>query len=470
MYIQNQMIIIFGATGKKMKRYILPALYGLYERGYLSQTMPIICIGDMKFKKNAFIDFLEPEKNIPNYNDKLVSGFFQLINYVRADIDKKDISAVCSLSERLNKKNSCGGNKLLYLASEPESYEALTETISKSTLTKGKGWKRIIYEKTPGKDLRFAKAFDRNMIRTFGEKNIFRIDHYLAKDFVENLIVERFSNRLIKTVWNKDNIDNIQITVSQKKRPDEESEGELYDMLSHILHIISLIAMDEPKSLNPDDINAGKTRIVKKAKLKKIHLGQYTAGKIDGEKVQGYKKENKNNKDTVKETFFAAKFTLDHKNWKNVPFYVRSGKRMSTDYSEVTIVLKPARCRLFNSRNVPSDNLIKIRIEPDQGISIRMNKKDHNKVAASEFMMDNCRNSTFKLGSYGAYEMLLHQALHGDHTLFAGQGFAETLWKLNDEIMIKKKNIKILSYPAGTMGPKDANLMLKKDKRNWIEY
>lgn len=480
-HIQNHMIIVFGATGDLMKKKILPALYGLYERGYLSQSMPVICVGRRKFTKNSYLDFLEAEENIPGHSEHLLSGFLQLLNYVKFDIDGGDMTTLCNTVARLDKNNSCRGNKIFYYGVSPELYAPLTERLKKAPFMKGRGFRRVVLEKPFGDDLKDAKELNKTVNKLFDEKQIFRVDHYLAKELVQNILAFRFSNAIFEQIWNKDFVDSVQIVVSEDigvgtRAGYYEKYGAIKDMLqNHILQMMSLVAMEEPKSLDADAIRNEKLKVLKAIQVptaKDIVVGQYGIGKIGDDKVIGYKSENGVDKKSTTETFVAAKMFVNSKRWKGVPFYVKTGKRLRSRFAEIRIVLKDVSCKLFSKgKTTPAPNVITFKVQPEEGIRVMVNSKspgDDMKLDAA--LLDYCHKCKYKFNSAGAYEMLLRQIMLGDQTLFSRIDEVEQSWKIVDPIIatVKRKKVKFPNYKAGSCGPKESDLLLKRDKREWL--
>lgn len=480
-HIQNHMIIIFGATGDLMKKKILPALYSLYERGYLSQTMPVICVGRRKFTKNSYLEFLEPEENVPGHSEHLLSGFLQLLNYVKFDIDGGDMTTLCNTVARLDKNNSCKGNKIFYYAISPDLFEPLTMRLKKAPFMKGRGFRRVVFEKPFGDNLKNAKELNKTVNKLFDEKQIFRVDHYLAKELVQNILTFRFSNSIFEQIWNKDFVDSIQLVVSEdigvEGRADYyDKYGAIKDMLqNHILQMLSLVAMEEPKSLDPDAIRNEKVKVLKAVQIptaKDLVVGQYGAGKIGDDKVVGYKSEQGVEKKSTTETFIAAKMFVNNKRWKGVPFYVKTGKRLRSRFAEIRLILKDVSCKLFSKgRNGPARNVIVFKIQPEEGISVKVNSKSPgDDLKLDTALLDYCHKCKYSFDSPGAYEMLLRQIMLGDQTLFSRLDEVETSWKIVEPIIAtaKRKKVKFPNYKAGSCGPKDSDLLLKRDKREWL--
>lgn len=479
--IKNHMIVVFGATGSLAKDKLMPALYKLYEKGLITQTTPIVCVGRRKLTKNSYIDFMEFEKKLPTANGMILSGFQQLINYVRVDFEKNDFSNLFTSIDKLDKKNKCNGNKIFYLATPPSLFETITEQLKNSRAIAGKGYKRVAYEKPFGYDLKSAKELNNKIKECFTEEQIYRVDHYLGKELVQNILAARFSNPPIKHMWNKKFIDHIQITIAEasgigKRAGYYDNSGAIRDMLqNHILQLVSLCAMDEPKDTNADTIRSQKVKVLKSlqpVQTKDMVLGQYSAGKIDDKKVNGYRQEENISANSDTESFVGAKLTSKIASLANVPIYVRTGKRMPETFGRIDVILKDVPNRLFeNKSKTCKNNIFTIKIRPDEGIQLTINSKepgDSMKIMPVELTF--CHACKYGPNTPEAYEMLLTQVMKGDQTLFPRWDEVEASWKFIDKFMenAKKKKTKFPNYTAGSQ-PKEAESLLKRDGRSWVK-
>lgn len=471
------MIIVFGATGSLMKKKLLPAFYSLYEKGLITQTTPIVCVGRKKLTKNSFIDVVEPEKNIPGVNTMILSGFLQLINYVKADFDTGDVGSLASAIEKLDKKNNCRGNKIFYLATPPYLFQAVSEKIHETGLIKGKGWKRIVYEKPMGADIKSSAELNKSITGVFDESNIYRVDQFIGMEKLQNILSLRFANTFFRDTWQTKYIDNVQITVSDRHGFGQWSEfydnyGEIRDGLyNKALQLLSLVAIAEPVSMNYFDIRKEREKVLKSIQVpqpKDIVTGQYGSGKIDGKSVKAYRQENGIDDKSVTETFIAVKLSLNKGNLKDVPVYVRVGKRLDKDMERIDIVYKSPVSNLLDSKNSNS-NVLSIMIYPKKGISLTINRNSEgDQLKAVPFCLENLYDEGSEFSSL--HEEMLYEVMKGDQCAFSGGNEIQASWKLIDAIIekSKRKKFKYPNYSAGSDGPKDAALLLKNDKKNWI--
>lgn len=480
--IENHMIVIFGGTGDLAKRKLIPALYNLFAQGKINDKVPIVGVSNDIHTKDEYVRKLEPEKFIPNPDKKKLKEFFEQVYYT--GLDFKNPGALDNFADFLHEidsKHACCRNKIFYLAVSPSLFDPVTDILDKSNLLKDEGWKRVIYEKPFGHDLESARKLNRCIMKVFSEDQVYRIDHYLGKELVQNIMVIRFANSIFEQIWNNKFIDNVQITISEQVGVElrggyYDKAGAIRDMLqNHMMQILSLVAMQPPESMNADDIRDGKVKVLKSladARKEDIVIGQYDKGKINDKKVPAYTDEPDVSPKSDTETYVAIKTFIDNSTWKGVPFYLRTGKRLAKRYSEVNLCLKDVTCRLFCEHGIKeSPNLITIRIQPDEGVSLRFNaKQPGKKMEISPAVMDFCHKCYFAYNTPEAYEVLLEQIIRGDQTLFARWDEVEESWKFIEPIfgMIKDKTKKFPNYTAGSRGPKTADELLEKDGNRWV--
>lgn len=475
-------IIIFGATGDLTKRKLIPALYQMYQKGTINDNFPILGIGRRQIDKDQFISLLEIDKFIPDREEKVLSQFLELISYFRLDLTE-DISG-SDLSHFLNhlkNKHKCSNNKIFYLAIPSNLFENAVSKLQSSKLLESGGWSRLVFEKPFGHDLSSAKELNRLVTSVFKEEQIYRIDHYLAKELVQSIIAFRFANSIFELEWNAKCIDNVQITVAESigiegRGRYYDKAGAIRDMLqNHILQILSLVAMEEPKSLDADSIRDEKVRVLKSLKPVKAEdlvVGQYDGGFIGASKVNPYRMEPNVDLDSMTETYVAARIHLDNQRWSGVPFYVRTGKRLQKHYSEINLVMKDIPSRLFSQEYLHyNPNILTIRIQPDEGLVLVLNTKyPGREFKLHPVIMDFCHKCEFAINSPTAYETLLTQILMGDQTLFNRWDGIETSWEFTDPLvaLAKEQNYRFPNYEAGSSGPKEADELPAKDGRQWV--
>ncbi len=476
--IKNHMIIVIGATGELMRKKLLPALYRLYERGIISQTMPIVCVGRKKLTKNSYIDLIEPEKVIPDVNNMILSGFLQLIHYIRSDFENGDLGSFCSTIDKLDKKNNCRGNKIFYFATPQALYTAVSDSLSEMPFMKGRGWKRVVYENPYGESQKHADELNKMISKCFDENQMYRVSHYVDKRVMDDLMAFRFGNLLLKNAWDSKFVDNVQITLSEKEGVSEDGRknfffGVVKNMfLMEGLQLLSFAGMDEPRSMTADDIRGVRLRSLKALadlNTKDVVVGQYGSGKIDGGKVKGYRQEEGTVKDSKIETYFAAKFTFKKGGLKNIPVYVRCGKRLKADQSRIDLVLKEASGKIFENKSLKS-NVITMLASPESGLGLSLNnrlKGDAMKV--EDFNLDSVKGKGYKVNTPEAYESIIYDVMKGDMANFSCFDEIKAGWKIVEPLVeiVKRKKVKFPNYSAGNDGPKDSVDLLKKDKRAW---
>ena len=475
--IDNSMILIFGATGDLTKRKLIPALYNLYSRNQLKNT-PIVCIARKRITKDRFISTLNLKQFIPKSNKKILKNFLRKLHYFSFDLEK-DINHknLHDYLDKIKEIHRCGNNKIFYLALSPNLFKTAIDTIRSAKLLKGNN--KVVFEKPFGNDLKSAKDLNKKISSVFKEKDIYRIDHYLGKELVQNILVFRFANPIYEQIWNNKFIDNVQITVSEKIGV--ETRGNYYDkygaikdmVQNHLLQILSLAAMEAPKSLDAKNIRNEKVRILnslQRPRSNEIITGQYGAGTLDKIKVKAYKDELNVPKNSKTETFAAIKTFINNKRWKGTPFYLRTGKHLKARFAEVNLVLKDTSCKLFSKKELCDlPNVINFRIQPDEGIAIKFNAKYPGyKIKLHPVTMEFCHHCEFGINSPEAYETLIYEILKGDQTLFTRWDGVEASWKFVDNITNTIKNRTPSLYKPGNYGPSQSDTLLKKDNKVWI--
>jgi len=479
-------LIIFGATGDLTQRKLLPALYFLEHEGKLGRSFSIMCLArrqrtDDEFRKEA-------KKSIRRYSrikikENILSNMIKRIHYHRVEFNEEErYKSLKKSIRRHSGKNSAKCKYIFYLATSPEFFSVIVKNLSAAKLAnKTKKSNYVVFEKPFGKNLDSARKLNSDIRKVFNEEQIYRIDHYLAKELVQNLLVMRFGNSIFEPLWNTKYIDHIQITVAEtlgieNRGPYYDNNGSLRDVMqNHIMQLLCLTAMESPKSLNADDIRNEKVKVLKsisKAKniLKQSVKGQYTSGKVDGKTVLGYRKEKGVRSNSTTSTYFAIKLCINNKKWKNVPFYVRTGKRLKERSTEIDIIYKQPTNKLFKKNGFDlKNNILTVRVQPDEGISFQFNSKvPGNKVLIEPVDMDFCHECKFGPGSAEAYERLLHDVMFGDQTLFTRWDEVEQSWKVIDVIRDAWHDLQPDFYEPGTWGPKEADKLLKKDRREWV--
>jgi len=477
----NSMIIIFGATGNLAKRKLIPAFYHLYAKEVARENVPIVCIARKLITKDQFAALLNPEEFIPEANQKTLSEFLGQVYYYPMDLQKDTAySDFAEFISKVDDTHNCKGRRIFYLALPPSLFEPAVGILQSSNLLNGEGWKRVVFEKPFGYDLASARELNKCIYSVFKEEEIYRIDHYLGKEAVQNILALRFANSIFEEVWDNRFIDHVQITVAEKigietRGAYYDRAGAIRDMVqNHLLQVLSLAAMESPGSLNADDIRDEKVRVLRaleKIRPEDVVVGQYGQGTIDGEKVLPYRKERLVSPGSETETYAALKVSINNKRWKRVPFYLRTGKRLVASYAEIDLVLKDVSYRLFPKQEPGGlPNVITIRIQPDEGVAISFNAKHPGyEMKLHPATMEFCRLCQFDINSPEAYETLLYEIMSGDQTLFTRWDGVEASWRYMEPVLriVKNRKKEFPNYAAGTFGPEEAERLIKRDGREW---
>jgi glucose-6-phosphate 1-dehydrogenase len=489
---QNQMLIIFGASGDLTARKLIPALFNLYKGKHLPENFVVMGVSrssmtDDDFRKKVLIESEFLEKKLSSEEASFINTFSNKLFYT--DLGDDYDSSYAPLANRiqyLNEKFGTAENYIFYLSTPPSLYEPIAKNLYEEGLTKeDEGWKRIIVEKPFGYDLASAKALNVGLHQYFQESQVYRIDHYLGKETVQNVLVTRFSNSIFEPVWNRRYIHHVEITNAEtvgveKRGGYYDKSGALRDMFqSHLLQVISLIVMEPPINADAEEIRNEKVKALKSIRimqddetiLKNTLKGQYVASTIDGKNIKGYREEDGVNPESTTETYAAVKFFIDNWRWSDVPFYVRTGKAMPTKVTEVVIHFKSPHHDIFKSQDVyKKDNKLIIRIQPDEGILIKFGVKVpglgfHVEQANMDFYYSDLESAHVM----DAYERLLLDAMQGDTTLYARADEVEAAWKFVDPILKCWENspqVNTYGYSAGTWGPRNSDDLIE-DSFGW---
>ena len=454
---EGTIFVLFGATGDLAKKKLIPSLMHMYKAG---DKMPILAVSRRDYTTKDYIDFI---------NIDMEKGFDRQIEYFKTDFTD-DPKRLKEKLKEIERKKGVKCRYLFYLAVPPELYEPITDYLTASKVLNGR--ERIIYEKPFGHSLKSAQSLNRCILDNFREEQVYRIDHYLAKELVQKILIFRFANSLFEHMWNSEFIDNVQIIISEDQGVGTragyyDKSGATRDMLqSHLLQVMSLVAMEQPKSFDASSIRDKKIEVFKNIRLYDYILGQYSEGKSGTDKkakrLAGYLEEKGIPKDSVTDTFVAAKIFVNSERWKGVPFYLMTGKRLKKRFAEVNITLKISKCNLFPKEH---SNIITINIQPDEGIKLRFNGKEAGTMNLTDAVMDYNHKCRTNENTPEAYEKLIREALKGDQTLFTRWDEVEETWKISDRITKARNGV--FTYPAGSI-PIEAIEFLKKDGRNII--
>ncbi|MDE4002951.1 glucose-6-phosphate dehydrogenase [Glaesserella parasuis] len=483
MKADNNCIVIFGASGDLTYRKLIPALYNLYKIGRLSEHFSVLGVARSPLTDETFRQKMHDTLvKLENASGDVLEKFCEHLYYQSVNTsDAVDYAKLLPRLDELHDKYGTGGNTLYYLSTPPSLYGVIPECLSAHGLTTEEfGWKRIIVEKPFGYDIETAKALDIQIHKYFEEHQIYRIDHYLGKETVQNLLVLRFSNGLFEPLWNRNFIDYVEITGAESIGVEDrggyyDGSGAMRDMFqNHLLQVLAMVAMEPPAIINADSMRDEVAKVLhclhplSNDDIKNnLVLGQYTASTINGEEVKGYLQEKGVPEDSNTETYMAVRCQIDNWRWAGVPFYVRTGKRLPARVTEVVIHFKITPHPVF-SQNAPDNKLI-IRIQPDEGISMRFGlQKPGAGFEAKEVSMDFRYADLASPSLLTAYERLLLDAMKGDATLFARTDAVHACWKFVQPILdYKAERGRIYEYEAGTWGPSEADKLIAKHGKVW---
>lgn len=486
-------MVIFGATGDLTKRKLFPALYNLAKDDFLPHSFAIIGVGRQELTSAAFrkqiIEHLR--EFIPNGPDvKILKWFEERTYYTGGDFDddKKLFGDLKDLIGEVTTKHQIPDNFFYYMATPPNLFANVTRKIVKNGLGKEEGgnWRRFIYEKPFGHDLESAMTLNADLLQTIDERQIYRIDHYLGKETVQNILVFRFGNSIFEPIWNRNFIDHVQITVAEKLGVElrggyYDSAGALRDMIpNHILQLVTLTAMEPPVSFDADSVRDEQAKILQAIQpfspedvLHSAVRGQYGEGKIENKKVPGYRTEENVAPASNTETYAALKLEIDNWRWADVPFYIRTGKRMATRHSSIVIEFKKAPFILFRETEVERlrTNRIVIHIQPDEGITLHFGAKIPGPIVQiGPVDMDFDYSDYFGERASTGYERLLFDCMIGDATLFQRADMVEASWQIVAPVQDVWSALPARDFPnyeAGSWGPTSSDELLENDGRTW---
>jgi glucose-6-phosphate 1-dehydrogenase len=485
-------VVIFGATGDLTHRKLIPALYNLAVDGELPPAVTVVGFARREKSDDEFRRELEEATrkfSRQAVRDEIWKTFAQSIFYHQSDFG--DEAGYKSLAERLDKidqERSTRGNRLFYLAVAPDQFEPILKNLKDAGLNRAceGSWARVIVEKPFGVDLASARELNRVVRNSFAEEQTYRIDHFLGKETAQNILVLRFANAIFEPLWNTRYIDHMQITAAETLGVEGragyyEGAGALRDMVqNHLLQLLCLVAMEAPTDLGADSIRDEKVKVVRSLRRmvgKEVAVngvrGQYAAGAINGKPVVAYREEKNVDPKSMTETFVALRLNIDNWRWADVPIYLRVGKRLPKSGTEISVHFKKAPSVLFNKESVALDqNVLVVRIQPDEGISLRMQAKiPGTSLRVEPVKMDFHYGTSFGKASPEAYERLLLDAMSGDATLFARRDEVEEAWSFIDPIEnawhAEKDAPGLFFYPAGSWGPEEADELLARDGRAW---
>ena len=476
-------IIIFGGSGDLTFKKLIPSLFNLQKRGLLSENTYILGVGRTDLDSNSYREHI---KNSFNKSNKEVEKFLDKIYYLNGDYS--DINLYEDLKEKMDKldeKHKTNYNRLFYFATPQIVYIDIIKKLGNSGLLKKTEsiFPKVIVEKPFGSDYKSSKELDKELHNYLEEEQIFRIDHYLGKETVQNILMFRFANTIFEPIWNYKYIDHIQINATEdlgigSRAGYFENSGLLRDMFqNHMLQLLALVGMEPPAQLDAESVRDEKYKLLKSVRPlkvedinKKIIKGQYKEGSINGEKVKAYRDEKNVNPKSQRDTYVAAKMYIDNWRWSGVPFYLRSGKRLKIKNSQISIHFKEVPFSIFSKNKLkPNKNILTLDIQPNEGFSLSLQaKQPGSKLCLNDLNMDFRYSEFFDFDPPEAYERLFLDVILNDQTLFVRSDAMETSWEIIDGILNEwDNNPKILNfYEAGTWGPEIAVGLFNEDK--WV--
>ncbi len=486
-------LVLFGATGDLAHRKVVPALYQLWRTNLLPHEFVLLANGRREYDDEAlrgeYRASLEKYSRVLPLDDAAWRSFAARIRYQRCDFeDPGAFDRLATTLEKVDKEQNSQGNHLYYLATQPSQFAEIVAQLGRVGLDHERhegGWRRIVIEKPFGHDLDSAIRLNREVGKVFRERQVYRIDHYLGKETVRNLLVFRFGNGIFEPIWNRRHIDHVQITVAESIGV--ENRGSFYEetgasrdfLQNHLLQLMSLVAMEPPATFEADALRDEKVKVIRAVGemtpekiMKEVVRGQYGPGWVAGKQVPGYREEPEVDPQSETETYIVAHLEVDDWRWSGVPFYLRTGKRLPKRATEIAIQFKEVPHRLFRDSAVePDPNLLAIRIQPDEGIMLRFGAKVPGLgIDVRSVNMDFTYGSAFSVDSPDAYETLILDALLGDASLFTRADEVEGAWAIVTPMIEEWANDpppEFPDYEAGTWGPEEADELLAREGRRW---
>ena len=483
-------VVIFGASGDLTKRKLLPALYHLEQQDLLPKDFSVVGVARRDLSATFAPDMQDGilKGGGVDANDPKLKPFMEKVEYFATNFDDDDgYDRLKKFLADVDSKHGTKSNRLFYLAVAPEFFADIIGYLGKHNLTQsnenGNGWVRVVIEKPFGTDLESAQKLNKDITAVLSEDQIFRIDHYLGKEMVQNILVFRFGNGIFEPIWNRNYIDHIEITAAESigiegRGPFYEKAGALRDVLqNHAMEVLSFVAMEPPDSFEAQAVRTEKRKVwqaIETIPVENTARGQYGPGKVDDKDVIGYRQEDRVDPNSTTETFASVRVVIENWRWAGVPIYLRAGKRLAQRATEVTVVFKQPPLHLFKTsgaNDAIEPNILKMRIQPDEGITLRFGAKipgPTNNVKPVD--MNFSYADAFGKSSANGYERLLLDAMLGDATLFVDGEGVETTWSLFTPILeawAANPPKDFPNYVAGSEGPECAKELLEHDGRAW---
>lgn len=481
-------IVIFGATGDLANRKLFPSIFRLYAEGKICEDVAVVGVGRREWDHSYFRSQVE-DSIMEAFPDSLIpKGFMSHFYYSRLNIDeKKDYDRLNGLIKELEASYDTENNRLFYLAMAPEFFGPISNNIKQYGLKAENGWTRLVIEKPFGHDYPSARKLNEQIRSAFEEREIYRIDHYLGKEMVQNIEVIRFANAIFEHLWTNQFIANVQVTSSESIGVEDRFEfynsaGANRDMVqNHMLQMVALLAMEPPIKLTTEEIRSEKIKVLRA--LRKMEpedvaenfvRGQYDQGIVEGEEVPAYRRENPLLQDSNTETFVAGRLFIDNYRWAGVPFYIRTGKRMTAKSTRIVVEFKDIPMKLYyEDKSEKHPNLLVIDIQPDEGVTFHMNVKELGPRSFAKPIKLAYRTNSYDadgmINTPEAYEKLIYDCMIGDGTNFTHWDEVALSWKFIDVIskVWEGEKAEFPNYQAGTKGPKEADDLLAKDGFHW---
>src|SRR5580700_9642116 len=488
-------MVIFGASGDLTRRKLIPALYNLAHAHLLSPQFAVVGIARRPMSSEDYRKAISEDIKkfaTGDVDPELWDSFVRRLHYISGNFDDKQTYVnLTQLLGKIDKEQSTPGNYFYYLATTPDAFGPIVESLAEVGLMQqdNNHWRRVIIEKPFGHDVESARALNQQLLKFIDEKQIYRIDHYLGKETVQNILAFRFANGIFEPIWNRRYIDHIEISVAEtvgveKRGGYYDTAGALRDMVpNHIMQLISLTSMEPPVSFHADAVRDEQAKILHATQplsseevLTRTVRGQYGAGTVKGQRVPGYRDESDVPHDSRTETFVAMKLLIDNWRWADVPFYLRTGKRMPARNTHIVIQFRRAPFVLFRDTSVEHlmPNQLVLHIQPEEGISLQFAAK-----VPGPIMRLGAVDMNFEYADYfgtqpsTGYERLLHDCMIGDQTLFQRADMVEAGWSIVNPVLDLWKALPPRSFPnyaAGTWGPKDSDELLERDGRHWRNF
>ncbi|MDD9953450.1 MAG: glucose-6-phosphate dehydrogenase [Candidatus Woesearchaeota archaeon] len=463
--------VLFGATGDLAKKKLIPALFKMRDK--LHENTCIFAIGRRDYSsedmRKEFQKVLGKKKGWKQFAERIIYH----------KLEFSDSAAYTRLKQRLDLCKT--KNRIFYLATPQAAFPLIASELHTSHVAERKpkeGWHRLVIEKPFGSDLKSARELNKHISKLFDERQVYRIDHYVGKSFVQEVLVLRFANPVFDALWNRDHIDSVQIVVNETARVGSrggyyDTSGAIRDMIqNHLLQLLSITAMEAPKFYDAEAIRDQKAKVLKSVKIPSRRQligdfvrGQYVEGIIEGKKSPAYRSEKGVPPNSDTETYAAVKLQVKNSRWKGVPFYLRTGKALKHKYAEIVVYFKHTDCKMFcDAKRGTGENVLVIRIQPDEGVKFLFNLAEGDREVSPHAM--SYVHDAVAGNSAEAYEVMLEDCAKGDQTLFTRWDFVEQAWKITDALRSSDNGIHF--YPAGSHGPEAALGLMKKDHRDWM--